>query len=137
MKSRVVAGVLIKKGSAYLFGKKKKDIGPFPNTWVMIGGGINLGEESMTEAVRREVREETGLEIKNLKKLQFDEDTEPDKNGDKTHYIFLVFTADYSEGKEKPGDDIVELRWIKKKDFKKHHSFARPTVKLFREIGWL
>lgn len=136
MKSRVVIGVLIEKDGAYLFGKKKINTGPYPNTWVMIGGGINLDEETIEDGIKRETKEETDLEIADLKRLSFDEDTEPDKNGVPTHYLFLVYTAKYLKGIEKPGDDIVELKWIRKEDFKKY-PLARPTVKLFKEIGWL
>lgn len=136
MKSRIVIGVLIEKNGSYLFGKKKPNTGPYPNTWVMIGGGIRLEEESVEEGIRRETKEETGLEIKNLKRLSFDEDIEPDKTGVKTHYLFLVYTAKYDKGLEMPGDDIVELKWIKKSDLKKYQ-LARPTIKLFKEIGWL
>lgn len=136
MKSRIVTGVLIEKNGSYLFGKKRKNTGPYPNTWVMIGGGIHLEEESVEEGIKRETREEADIEINNLKRLSFDEDTEPDKNGVPTHYLFLVYTAKYLKGEEKPGDDVVELKWIKKSDFK-NHPLSRPTIKLFKEIGWL
>lgn len=136
MKSRVVTGVLIEKDGSYLFGRKRKNVGPYPNTWVMIGGGLDLDKESIEEGIRRETLEEAGLEIRNLKRLSFDEDTEPDKNGTETHYLFLVYTASYLSGIERPGDDVVELKWIKKTDFNKY-PMSRPTVKLFREIGWI
>lgn len=136
MKSRIVTGVLIEKNGLYLFGRKRKDVGPYPNTWVMIGGGLRLEDESIEEGVRRETREETGLEIHNLKRLSFDEDIEPDKNGIGTHYLFLVYTANHLRNKERPGDDIVELKWIKKTDLNKY-PMSRPTIKLFKEIGWI
>jgi len=136
MKSRIVTGVLIEKNGAYLFGRKNPNIGPYPNTWVMIGGGIRLESESIEQGLRREVKEECNIEIIEINKLSFDEDQEPDKDGIMTHYIFLVFTAKYSSGNIKPGDDIVELKWINKKDFSQY-PLPRPTVKLFKEIGWL
>lgn len=136
MKSRVVTGVLIEKDGSYLFGRKRKNVGPYPNTWVMIGGGLDLDKESIEEGIRRETLEEAGLEIHNLKRLSFDEDTESDKNGTETHYLFLVYTASYLSGVERPGDDVVELKWIKRNDFNKY-PMSRPTVKLFREIGWI
>lgn len=136
MKSRIVTGVLIEKNGSILFGRKRRNTGPYPGTWVMIGGGIDLENESIEEGVKREAWEETGLEIGELRRLSFDEDTEPDKNGVITHYLFLIYSAKHLGGTEKPGDDIVELKWIKKTNLK-DYTLARPTVKLFKELGWL
>ena len=47
----------------------------------------------------REIREEAGIEVKNLKEVAWDTDVEKDKNREPTYYIFLQFTADYSKGK--------------------------------------
>lgn len=136
MKSRIVAGVIIRKGDKYLFGRKKKDIGPYPNTWMLIGGGVRLETETIDEGIRREIKEEANIEIENLDKLNFDEDFEPDKNKQMTHYVYLVYTVDYKSGKPIPGDDITELKWISKKDFKKY-TFCRPTIKLFKQLEWI
>jgi 8-oxo-dGTP diphosphatase len=136
MRFRICAGVIIQKDNKYLFGRKKKDIGPYPNTWMLIGGGIRLESETIDQGIIREIKEETNIKITNLNKLNFDEDNESDKNKEITHYVFLVYTADYKSGKPTPGDDIVELKWISKKDFKKY-TFCRPTIKLFKQLKWL
>ncbi len=54
MKTRVIVSAVIEKDQDLLFGKKKKDIGPYPNTWHLIGGGVNEGE-SLTDAIKREI----------------------------------------------------------------------------------
>lgn len=136
MKSRIVVAALIKKGNKYLFGRKIKNVGPYPNTNIVIGGGANLESETIEKAIKREIKEETNITIKNLKKITFDEDYEPDKNNEMTHYIFLIYSAEYKSGKPNPGDDVDQLLWIEKKDFKKI-KFSRPTVKLFKELKWL
>ncbi len=136
MNIRIVSGILIEKDGAFLFGKKRKDVGPYPNTWVMIGGGIRMDRESIIEGALREVEEECGLKISNLERLSFDEDYEPDKNGEMTHYLFIVFTAKYISGTPKAGDDVVELKWIKKNELKKY-PLSRPSIKLFKELNWI
>lgn len=136
MVSRIVAGVIIRRGNRYLFGRKKKDIGPYPNTWMLIGGGIRLESETIDEGIIREIREEVNIKVKNLKRLTFQEDYEPDKNKQMTHYVYLLYSADYKSGQPNPGDDIVELKWISKEEFKKY-TFCKPTVKLFKQLKWL
>lgn len=134
MKARLIVAAVIKKGDEFLFGKKQDSIGPYPNTWHLLGGGVNLEEENLTDAIKREVKEEAGIEITDLKKLSFDEDLEPDKKGEETRYVFLVFDANYKSGELKADDDIKELKWIHKSEIK-NIPLARPSQKLFKELN--
>ncbi len=136
MKSRVVVSAIIEKNGKILLGQKPKNIGPYPNTWHLPGGGIKLDEESLEEAVRREVREETTLEMTNLRRVSFDEDYEPDKNGEMTHYLFLVYKASYKSGELKASDDLQKFQWVDKNEIKKL-PLTRPSRKLFKELGWM
>jgi len=136
MKSRVIVSAVIEKGEYLLFGKKEKDRGPYPNKMLILGGGVNLGKETCEEAVKREAKEEAGIEIEIVEELGFDEDFEPDKNGEMTHYLFIIFRAEYLSGEIKPGDDIAELTWIHK-DRISGLSLCRPSIRLFKKIGYL
>jgi 8-oxo-dGTP diphosphatase len=136
MKARVIVTTLIEKNGKILLGQKPKDIGPYPNTWHLPGGGVNIEDESLEDAVRREIREETGLEVAKMERVNFDEDYEPDKRGEMTHYVFLVYKVTPKTVNAKAGDDIVELKWFKKSELKKL-SLTRPSVKLFKETGWV
>ncbi len=133
MNYRVAVSSIIKKGDFYLFGKKAKGIGPYPDKWLIIGGGVNLGNESLEDALKREVMEEANINIKNIKKIGFAEDF-CEKKGAMTHFIFLNFIADYEKGDEKPGDDIMELKWMHK-DKIKDLDLCVPSIKLFKELG--
>jgi 8-oxo-dGTP pyrophosphatase MutT (NUDIX family) len=129
MPFRVAASAVIRKGDYYLFGKKAKDAGPYPDKWLIIGGGMRLGKETIAEALRREIREEANIEVKNITHLSFEEDFRT-KKGVLTHFIFLNFMADYCSGEERPGDDIVELRWVHKDDIK-DLDMCEPSLRLF------
>lgn len=132
MQSRLIVTVIIRKGDEFLFGRKSKDIGPYPNTWHLLGGGVNA-EEKLEDALVREVREEAGIEIINIKRVSFQEDFEPNKKGEPTHYIFLIFTAGYQSGELMPGDDIVELRWFHKSELK-NIPLPRPSQQYFHNL---
>lgn len=133
MKSRIIASAVIEKDGKILLGRKPENIGPYPNTWHLPGGGVGLGNESVLEALKREIKEETGLEIISVKSLGFDEDFEKDKRGEMTHYVFLVFSAKAKSGNVKASEDMIELRWFDKTELKKL-PLARPSVKLFKKI---
>jgi 8-oxo-dGTP diphosphatase len=128
MNSRVVVTAYIEKGGKVLLGKKKPGVGPYPDTWHLPGGGVNLGDESIDDAITREVKEETGLDVENVERLVFDEDFEPDKNGEMTHYIFLVYKISVNNFKAEAADDIIELQWFYKKDLK-NIPLPRPLIK--------
>jgi len=64
---------------------------PFKNAWA-IPGGFVLSEESLEEAVRRELREETGIEVNYLEQLYTfgDPDRDPRKRVISVSYFALV-----------------------------------------------
>ncbi len=135
MKNRVIVSAIVEKGDYLLFGKKPKDVGPYPNTWHVLGGGARLGEESLIEGVKREILEEANIEIGSIQAIGFDEDYEPDKNGEITHYLFIVFRAKYVSGDFKSGDDICELKWVSKKDLKSlEHN--KVSIRTLKKIGY-
>lgn len=135
MQSRIIVAAIIEKDGKFLLGQKPKNIGPYPNTWHLLGGGIKLEEESLEEALQREITEEAGVKIENIEKISFDEDYEPNKNGEMTHYIFLTFKAKCTE-EPTPSDDIEELQWFKKEELK-DIVLTRPSEKLFKELGYI
>lgn len=134
MKARIIVSAIIRKEDHFLFGKKAENIGPYPNTWHLIGGGVNLEEETLEEAIRREVKEEAGIEIDDLKMLSFDEGNEPNKHGEMTHYVFLVYDTNYKSGKIKAGDDIKELKWFKAEEIG-DISLPKPTEKVLKALN--
>jgi len=135
MKTRVIVSAVIEKNRDLLFGKKKADVGPYPNTWHLIGGGVDDGE-SLSDAIKREIKEEAGIEVTISRSLGFDEDYEPNKHGEITHYIFLVFLAEYVSGEVKADDDIVKLEWISREKLAEIE-LNKPSIKLFKKMGYL
>lgn len=136
MEKRIIAVGVIKKGNTYLVGKKPANKGPYPNTWHILGGGIHIGEEQLEEGLRREIREEAGIEIGNIRAVGFDEDTQPNKAGIMTYYIFLDFTAEYKSGILTPGDDIEEVAWVAQSDLAAL-LLNPPTRKLLKKLAIL
>lgn len=134
MKTRICAVAVIEEDGKILMGNKVRDMGPYPNTWKLPGGGVEEGE-SLEDAVRREVKEETNLDTEGVKKIGVYEDKEPDKNGEMTHYVFDVFKVEPS-GKHAVSKEFPSLKWVDKKQLA-NIPLARPSIKLFKEMGYL
>jgi len=127
---------IIEYDGKYLFGRKPKGVGPYPDTWQILGGGIEIEEETLIEAVKREIKEESNLDIEDIQPVFFQEDREPNKNGEMTHLVFLVFKAKATNNNATPGDDIVKLKWFTKEEIK-DLELARPSILLFKTLGWI
>jgi len=134
MKTRVVAAAIIEKDGKILLGQKAPGVGPYPDTWHLPGGGVDLEVETCEEAMRREIKEETGLEILSIERDGFDEDYEENKHGEMTHYLFLRFNVEPVDTNAKAGDDLKELKWFKKEELK-DLALTRPLIKHLKEIG--
>ena len=82
--------------------------------WICPGGKLELGEK-IQEGIKREVREETRLEIDLLTPLPpFDTVI---REGDKVslHVIYIDYLARVTGGKLKLGSDAGEAMWVEKK----------------------
>ncbi len=88
---RVGVGVMIVKDGKVLIGKRKSSHGDGEYTWP---GGHLEHLESIEECARREVREETGMEIKNIRFLRLMNIT---KYAPK-HYIDIAMVSDWASG---------------------------------------
>lgn len=96
--------------------------------WGLPGGMMELGE-SAEETMRREVREETGLEVEVDKFLGVYTKDRFDSypNGDTAYIIFFVFVCHVIGGTLSPDpEEAAELRYIDPKNFPS--TFRHPEV---------
>lgn len=102
---KIGVGVIIIKDNKVLLGKRKNAHGD--GTWSFPGGHLEFSEQ-VEECARREVREETGLEIDNLKLATFTNDI---FIKEKKHYVTLYVIGEYFEGKPKIIEPDKCERW--------------------------
>lgn len=86
---------IVRKGDKVLLGRRKNAHGD--GTWQFPGGHLEFNE-SIKGCARREVFEETGIKIKNLRKGPYTNDIF-EKEG--RHYVTLFVICDYASGTER------------------------------------
>ena len=92
---KIGVGVIVIKDNKVLLGKRKNAHGE--GSWCFPGGHLEFNEE-IEDCAIREVKEETSIEIKNIRRGTFTNDIF-EKEG--KHYVTLFVIADYSSGKVK------------------------------------
>jgi bifunctional NMN adenylyltransferase/nudix hydrolase len=99
-----------------------------------VGGFTDVEDENYETAARREVMEETGLEIGNLVYLGSArvDDWRYRSNKDRA-IITLFFKASYIYGKAKANDDIQEVKWFKISELNEHN-LVGEHVKLLQYL---
>ena len=112
MKTRLIVSAVIEKKRDLLFGRKKSDVGPYPNTWHLIGGGVDDGE-SLTDAIKREIKEEAGIEVEDLKPL--DLESKIIESGEL--YIFTVYTAQAKSESIVLSYEHDKFQWVNLEEF--------------------
>jgi ADP-ribose pyrophosphatase YjhB (NUDIX family) len=101
------AGALIIRDGKILF-QRRTDNGK----WGLIGGLVEMNE-TYEEAALREIREETGLEVKLTSFLGiFHNHDMVWSNGDAAHVISAMFTAEIVSGEPRIDEESFELRFF-------------------------
>jgi ADP-ribose pyrophosphatase YjhB (NUDIX family) len=106
----VGVGAVVWRGDRVLLVRRGKP--PREGQWSLPGGAQHLGE-TLREAVTREVREETGLALSDLRLLTTVDLVDRDPDGRvRYHYTLVDFTAEAPLGEPVAGDDAAAVAWF-------------------------
>jgi 8-oxo-dGTP pyrophosphatase MutT (NUDIX family) len=114
-KISVAMECFIRKDGKYLMLYRNSNKKIMPNVWMGPGGHIERNE-GLFEATRREVLEETGLKIKNMR-IKVTGNAYLRDLGREMFFHFI--TADYAGGELKENPDDGEFVWMEPKDIMK------------------
>ena len=114
-----VGAVIQDNENRILLVKHKRERGGYwQGKWICPGGELEYGEE-IEEGIRREVREETNLEIGLLRPLVPFERIVKANNKTALHVIYIDCVARLVGGDLRTGSDVGEALWIERENIAK------------------
>ena len=113
-----VGGVVIEPGRVLLVRRGSE---PMQGEWSLPGGLVELGEE-LTQALRREIREETGLRVAVGPMVEVLDRIHRDAHGKvRFHYLLVDFLCRIEGGKLEAASDAAAAQWVAPGDLGQFH----------------
>lgn len=104
-----VSAAIVRDGKVLVVRRARK---PALNLYTFPGGGVEIGE-TLSEAVSREVREETGLAVEPVVLAGEREVIVRDAQGRvERHFVILCFAARWIAGEPALNEELDDARWI-------------------------
>ncbi len=104
-----VGAVIVQAGRVLLV---RRDTEPLRGEWSVPGGMLELGEK-LRDGVRREVLEETGLDVETGDVLDVFDSIFTDALGrTQYHYVLIDYLCRPLSGEARAGSDVSDVRWV-------------------------
>jgi 8-oxo-dGTP diphosphatase len=104
-----VGALIIEEGRILLVERGRE---PLKGWWSLPGGVVETGE-SLEQALRREVREETGLEVEIVCLLEvFERIMRDDAGATEYHYVLMDYLCRPAGGVLGAADDASRVAWV-------------------------
>jgi 8-oxo-dGTP diphosphatase len=105
---------IIERDNKILFIKRSNDYGEISNSWDIPGGRTEFGEEPEA-GLKREIKEETGLEVEEVKQIL---DASTVFKNEEKHIIRITYLCTVKNANIKLSNEHTEIQWIKKDELK-------------------
>jgi 8-oxo-dGTP diphosphatase len=128
----VGVGVVVCRNDTVLLVRRGK--APGKGNWSLPGGAQELGE-TVFEAARREVQEETSVSVDVLGLVDVVDSIHADQAGRvQYHYTLVDVLAEWRSGEARPLDDAAAVAWVERSRLDEHDLWSE-TVRVI-ELAW-
>jgi mutator protein MutT len=126
-------GAIIEEGGRVLLVERGQE--PQKGTWSLPGGVVEAGEY-LKDAIRREVREETGLEIDPLRVAEVFERIMPDPAGRaEYHYVLIDYLCKVKSGELQASSDAARAEWVPRAALRSYRITEGTLAVIERVLG--
>jgi len=127
-----VGGVVIHRGRVLLVRRGGE---PLKGEWSIPGGVVELGED-LAQAARRELKEETCLDVEPLDVLTVFDRIHRHGRRVKYHFVIVDFACRLKRGRLKPASDVLDARWVRRQDLPQYNLTERATAVVLQAFDY-
>jgi 8-oxo-dGTP diphosphatase len=125
----VGVGAVVLDGNRVLLVRRGQE--PLKGQWSLPGGALELGE-ALEEGIRREVREETGLEVEPVRIVAVLDRISRDEEGRiQYHYVLVDYLCRVTGGSLACASDAVDVKWAAWNELE---GVAEFTLEVLRKV---
>ena len=128
-----VGAVVVRDGKALII---KRAHEPRKGEWSLPGGLLELGE-SLQDAVRREIKEETNLDIEVGPVIETFDRVHRDEDGKiRYHFVIVDFVSWPKGGQAVPGSDADGVAWVTAAEIDEYKVNAHAKAVILRGLNY-
>lgn len=138
-RSTVVIPIVFKlnedTGEIFTLVEKRGPAVSHPGEWCCPCGYLDW-DETLTQACKREVKEETGLEldVENIFFVSVDSNPKTSNQSVDLWYMCWAMDKDFDKSKIETNDEVLDVQWLKVAQvYKKGFLFKRIDMKIFKK----
>ena len=107
---------------------------PLKGEWSIPGGLLEVGEE-LSQAARRELKEETGLDVEPLEIVEIFDRIFRQGRRVRYHFVIVDYVCRLKGGRLRPASDVLEACWVRREDLGKYHLTRKATAVALRAFA--
>ncbi|MBY0328834.1 hypothetical protein K2Q02_01940 [Patescibacteria group bacterium] len=126
---------VIEKDNAVLMRKKPVGSFPYEDTWYIFGCEKSDTKDDI-ESLKDYILNTLGITASHFEEVGSGDEIKEDHDGITKHFFYVNFRCEYQTGELKAVEGIERIEWVPK-DKLSEHDIVPPSVKLFKELGYL
>ena len=128
-----VGAIIVSNGRVLLVCRGRE---PLKGHWTLPGGVLELGE-SLVDGVKREIAEETGLEVEPIELVELLDRIHREGEKVRYHYVIADYLCRMTGGQLRAASDADAVRWVERAEWNSHSALKLdPIAVRVIEKGW-